>query len=179
MYSISKLAQSFNLSRSTLLYYDKIGLLKPMGRSRSNYREYSQADYDRLAQICIYRQAGLSLDAINALLNAPNDSISPVLEQRLMELDAQIRDLQSQQRFIISLLMSDRSSEQKDRMDSKKWVEFVSRSGLDEQQRLKWHQDFERLFPDKHQQFLESLGMSEKDIKVIRERSTGRDLTGL
>ena len=38
MYSISKLCREFNLSRSTLLYYDTIGLLTASERTRVNYR---------------------------------------------------------------------------------------------------------------------------------------------
>jgi DNA-binding transcriptional MerR regulator len=43
-YSISKLARAFGLSRSTLLYYDRIGLLAASGRTGSGYRCYSEKD---------------------------------------------------------------------------------------------------------------------------------------
>ena len=41
-----ELAKSAGLSRSTLLYYDRLGLLRPVGRSESNYRLYSATDAD-------------------------------------------------------------------------------------------------------------------------------------
>lgn len=44
MYHISQLAQQFGLSRSTLLYYDRIGLLSPSARSEAGYRQYSPAN---------------------------------------------------------------------------------------------------------------------------------------
>jgi len=40
-YSISKLARACGRSRSTLLYYDRLGLLKPSGRTGSGYRYYT------------------------------------------------------------------------------------------------------------------------------------------
>src|SRR6185369_4451961 len=46
-YSISKLARTCDLSRSTLLYYDRLGLLKPSGRTASGYRYYTDADQRR------------------------------------------------------------------------------------------------------------------------------------
>ena len=52
MYTIGKLAKKFDLSRSTLLYYDSIGLLKPSSRTESEYRQYSEDDAARLEQIC-------------------------------------------------------------------------------------------------------------------------------
>jgi len=64
MYSISKIAQEFDLSRSALLYYDSIGLLKPSSRSQSGYRQYSKEDKNKLQQICAYRQMGLSIKEI-------------------------------------------------------------------------------------------------------------------
>src|SRR5262245_19662656 len=51
-YSISRLARAFGLSRSTLLYYDRIGLLAPSGRTGSGYRSYSEKDYRQLERIC-------------------------------------------------------------------------------------------------------------------------------
>jgi len=49
MYRIRELAGLFGLSRSTLLYYDRIGLLSPSARSESGYRLYSAADRERFA----------------------------------------------------------------------------------------------------------------------------------
>ncbi|MCP3961623.1 MAG: MerR family transcriptional regulator, partial [bacterium] len=61
MLTISQVAARFGLSRSTLLYYDSIGLLSPSLRSRANYRLYSPADVERMELIDLYRQAGLAL----------------------------------------------------------------------------------------------------------------------
>ncbi len=66
MYTIRKLAAEFGLSRSTLLYYDSIGLLKPSSRSESGYRQYSEGDNKQLRQICTYRQMGLQLKELNS-----------------------------------------------------------------------------------------------------------------
>jgi DNA-binding transcriptional MerR regulator len=43
MHTIGQAAKHANLSRSTLLYYDRIGLLRPSGRSRAGYRLYNGA----------------------------------------------------------------------------------------------------------------------------------------
>jgi DNA-binding transcriptional MerR regulator len=61
MHTVGKLAKEFGLSRTTLLYYDEIGLLVPTERSASNYRLYSESDRTRLANICRFRETGLSL----------------------------------------------------------------------------------------------------------------------
>ena len=69
-YRISELARRFGLSRSTLLYYDRLGLLRPSGRSQADYRQYSEDDLSRLERICFFRQAGLSLAEIARLLES-------------------------------------------------------------------------------------------------------------
>ena len=56
MLTISQLGRRFGLSRSTLLYYDSIGLLSPSLRSRANYRLYSRSDVERMELIDVYRQ---------------------------------------------------------------------------------------------------------------------------
>ena len=68
MLTIGQLARRFELSRSTLLYYDSIGLLSPSGRSRANYRLYSDDDVRRMEAIAGYRRAGLPLADIARLL---------------------------------------------------------------------------------------------------------------
>ncbi len=87
MYSISRLAGQFNLSRSTLLYYAKIGLLKASGRSPSKYRIYSEADRMRLEQICMYRQMGISLSEIKEILDSKQENTATeILKFRLKEI---------------------------------------------------------------------------------------------
>ena len=99
--SIGKLARAFGLSRSTLLYYDSIGLLKPSGRSESRYRQYSEEDKNRLEQICTYRQMGVSLEEIKQLLEMPESRAEAILEEHLVRLSAQIRLLRKQQQAIV------------------------------------------------------------------------------
>lgn len=57
--SVGKVSKMFGISRTALLYYDKIRLLSPASRSASGYRLYSQADITRLKQIFILKNAGV------------------------------------------------------------------------------------------------------------------------
>ncbi|MFV2196463.1 MerR family transcriptional regulator [Nocardiopsis sp. LOL_012] len=56
----------------TLHHYDRIGLLTPAGRTPSGYRNYSDADLERLRQIITYRELGFALEEIAALLDDPD-----------------------------------------------------------------------------------------------------------
>ena len=97
-YSISKLARACSLSRSTLLYYDRLGLLKPTGRTGSGYRYYTGADQRRLERIGHFRQAGLTLKEIRAVLSSGGKPGTRLLETRLRETAENIVGLKNQQR---------------------------------------------------------------------------------
>ncbi len=52
MLNVTGLARRCGLSRTTLFYYESIGLLKASSRSPGNYRQYTERDVERLRQIC-------------------------------------------------------------------------------------------------------------------------------
>lgn len=170
MYTIGKLAKRFGLSRSTLLYYDSIGLLKPSGRTDSNYRTYSGEDVKRLEHICMYRQAGVPLEDIQKILEAPENTTVFVLEKRLDELNRQIKRLRDQQHVIFQLLKNDQLVKAATVLDKERWIEILRAAGLDDATMEKWHVEFERLSPEGHQEFMESLGIPQEEIKHIRMR---------
>src|SRR5216117_1955078 len=68
-YSISKIGRACGLSRSTLLYYDRLRLLRPSGRTGSGYRYYTDADVEQLQRIRHFREAGLTLKEIRDVLS--------------------------------------------------------------------------------------------------------------
>ena len=105
--TVGQLAKQVGLSRSTLLYYDRLGLLHPGNRSRGDYRLYDRDDLRRLRRICLYRNMGLPLKEIAQLLGREGDEGSPsadILERHLGFLESQIESLQHQQRQVIKLL---------------------------------------------------------------------------
>ena len=106
MYSIGKIAQEFNLSRSALLYYDSIGLLKPSSRSKSGYRQYSKEDKNKLQQICAYRQMGLTIKEIQKLIDLSKNESASILEAHLLKLSEQIQSLRKQQYTIVNMLQN-------------------------------------------------------------------------
>ena len=171
MYTIGKLAKEFNISRSTLLYYDNIGLLKPSARNSSRYRKYSEKDKQKLEQILTYRQMSLPLSEIKKLLKLPlNKSIS-ILENHLMKLSSEISNLQNQQHSIVNLLKNENKKLTKEVLDKEMWISILRSTGLDDEGMDRWHAEFEKSSPEAHYNFLVSLGLSAKEIKLIRKHS--------
>jgi len=169
--TVGRLAQRFGLSRTALLYYDRIGLLSPSGRSAAGYRLYSQADVSRLEKILLFREVGLPLEEIGPLLAAAPGSVGEALERRLQDVNREIASLRKQQRVILHLLQEGEAGRRARTLDKAGWVELLRATGLDDQDMQRWHVEFERLAPGAHQDFLESLGIAEAEIASIRDRS--------
>lgn len=172
MYTIGQLAKRFGLTRSTLLYYDRIGLLRASGRAGANYRRYGSEEAERLEKIRFYRRTGLSLEEIRRLLDEPADAeIAEALEKRLRELEAEIRELRERQRLILGLLKREAPVDGFPGVDRRKWTDLLRAAGLDEAGMRRWHMAFERSSPEGHQRFLEGLGIPAGEIPLIRRWS--------
>jgi DNA-binding transcriptional MerR regulator len=169
--SVSRLGKRFGLSRTALLYYDRIGLLSPSGRSRAGYRVYNDDDARRLEAICRYREIGLSLEHIKELLAGASGRTGELLEARLDQLNAEIERLREQQRIIVRLLANPKKLRRARAIDKAGWVAILRAAGLDDAAMHRWHIEFERTAPQAHQDFLESLGLGAAEVARIRRWS--------
>ena len=168
MLTVTRLAKRCDISRATILYYEREGLLLPAHRSDNGYRWYGDAEIERLEAILAYRSYGLPLASISDLLDRKEGtSQSQLLRNHFNKLENEINQLREQQRAIVALLQEptllERSMVTKDR-----WVEIMKAAGFDEKSMVTWHQKFEEMEPEEHQKFLESLGIEADEIKNIR-----------
>lgn len=180
METVGRLARRFGLSRSTLLYYDRIGLLSPSERSAADYRLYSAADVRRLEKILAFRGVGLPLESIGSLLGevdsasgleSDSRSVDEALEDRLVAIDREIVGLRRQQEVILRLLQRGEAGGRSHGLDKQGWTEILRATGMDDEDMWRWHREFERMAPEAHQEFLESLHIESDEIDSIRERS--------
>jgi DNA-binding transcriptional MerR regulator len=171
MLTIGHVAKKYALSRSTLLYYDSIGLLSPSGRSESNYRLYSEGDLLKMDRIKLFRSAGLSLKSIAALLDKQGSELDIALEQRLFAINIEIQELRNQQKVILKVLKVKNFEANTRVMTKEIWVSLLRAAGLDDAGMKNWHIEFEKTSPEGHQDFLESIGIEEDEVAEIREWS--------
>jgi MerR family transcriptional regulator, thiopeptide resistance regulator len=169
-YSISEIAKKFELSRSTLLYYDKIGLLSPRERSGADYRIYSAQDYLLMEEIARLRNAGIPLKVIKKLIGGGASRRTEILHRRLKDINNEISRLRHQQNFILNLLDDKTMTSSTRVLTKEQWIKYLRKAGLDEAGMDRWHSEFEISSPEAHQDFLESLGLSSEEIQQIRKR---------
>ena len=172
--TVTSLARSCNLARSTVLYYESIGLLARPRRSAGNYRVYSEKDSERLRQICAYREAGLTLADIRSILDAPGSDAAAVLRRRLTELSAGIERLREHQRTIARLLKTTDQFRRLPVVTKEKFTAVLRASGFTEDDMRRLHTEFENNAPNEHQEFLEFLHIPADEIRSIREWSRAK-----
>lgn len=166
--TIGKLARKHGLSRSTLLYYDRIGLLTPSGHHKGEYRLYGRDEQERLKSICLYRKSGLSLREIKGILDNKETSLSACLTARFHQLEQEILKLKEQQAVIANMLQNPSLLSASQPMTKALWTSILEASGVSEEMMCNWHVQFEKAAPDEHLAFLRFLQISEEEIVIIR-----------
>ncbi len=85
-YAVRELANLAGVSVRTLHFYDEIGLLPPTRVGDNGYRYYGEPAVLRLQQILLYKELGLSLEAIGGMLDRPDFEVVQALESHRLAL---------------------------------------------------------------------------------------------
>ena len=97
---ISTVAANSGCNLETIRYYERIGLMPPPERTPKGYREYSEADVERLRFISRGRGLGFSLQEIRSLLRLAQDpgiscsEVDQLARKHLDDILVRLKDLQ-------------------------------------------------------------------------------------
>ena len=97
---ISTVATNSGCNLETIRYYERIGLMPPPERTPKGYREYSEADVERLRFISRGRGLGFSLQEIRSLLRLAQDpgiscsEVDQLARKHLDDILVRLKDLQ-------------------------------------------------------------------------------------
>ncbi len=139
VYLISELAKQVGLSRSTLLYYEKLNLIQSQ-RQANGYRIYSEQDRQRIHLLQKLQAGGLTLKECQACLQAKIDS--SLLSKRLEILEKEIIQKQQAKELLQAMLG---------------------------QGDLKaWHTNIDKNAPKAHFEWLKTQGFTEKEALRLR-----------
>ena len=95
LFTIGELADYQNISRQTLIFYDKTGLFKPACVDPKNgYRYYSAGQLDDLDPILIMKKIGFSLEEIREYMESSNLETSiAVLKKQMSAIEGKLKEL--------------------------------------------------------------------------------------
>ena len=103
--TIGEIADRAGVATSTVRYYERRGLVRPDAR-QSGQRRYRTATLRRLVFIGMLKDAGLSLDDIDGIVNAgTNDEWKAIARRRLAVLDDEIARLEGAREYLRAALL--------------------------------------------------------------------------
>jgi len=97
---VKDIAEAAGVNPDTVRFYTRENLLKPTRNPDNNYQQFDAEDLQRLRFARKARQLGFSLPEIRQILEQADDHHSPcpmvrdVFQQRLAEVEREIRELQ-------------------------------------------------------------------------------------
>lgn len=94
MYTVHQVSGMTGVSVRTLHHYDQLGLLKPSQVTQAGYRLYDDAALVRLQSILIYREVGLPLREIKAIMDDPAYDPREALRRQITLLENQRQRLE-------------------------------------------------------------------------------------
>jgi MerR family transcriptional regulator, thiopeptide resistance regulator len=100
MFTVKQLSKMAGITRRTLHYYDKIGLLKPSQVGENSYRYYDEESLLQLQQILLYREMGMPLENIKSILGRHDFDVLSALEGHKEELRKRIAQLERLMRTV-------------------------------------------------------------------------------
>ena len=152
MYAIARACELVGVARSTLLYYERIGIIEPARHPENGYREYSDTDIHALILIRQLQKAGFSLKEARDIMQGHLDA--DLSQARFHTLENEIRELMTAREMVKSLAVhaTGRPPVTEDRLNLKG----------------RWHADLEKRAGKAHEQWLKRLGFDDKEQLYIR-----------
>ncbi len=94
MFTVKQLSRLAEVTPRTLHHYDQVGLLNPARLGENGYRYYDRTSLLRLQQILLYRELGMPLEGIKAVIDQPDFNILQALQEHKKALADRINYLE-------------------------------------------------------------------------------------
>ncbi|WP_433007366.1 MerR family transcriptional regulator [Kribbella sp. CA-294648] len=92
--TVGQVSTRVGVTVRALHHWDEIGLARPSLRTAAGYRLYTAADLERLHRIVVYREIGLGLDRIRAVLDDSAEDVPGALRAQRTQVAERIDRLQ-------------------------------------------------------------------------------------
>ncbi len=162
-----EVAKISGVSVRTLHHYDELGLLIPRRHPDNGYRQYSQADLDKLQQILFFRECGFALEKIKSIVADP--TFDP-LEAFLLQKKALLYEKARIEQMLVTLEKSIQEVRGERKMQKKEKFEGFdfSKNPYEEEARERWGDEA----VDRSQSHLNKMDKNQ-------QQKLGEDMNGL
>ncbi|MBP2364950.1 MerR family transcriptional regulator [Pseudonocardia parietis] len=91
--TVGQISARLGVTVRALHHWDEIGLARPSLRTASGYRLYTAGDLERLHRIVVYRELGLGLDRIRAVLDDSTADVPAALRAQRSQIAERVAHL--------------------------------------------------------------------------------------
>jgi len=164
VYRVSEFAEKAGVTVRTLHHYDRLGLLKPSGRTDAGYRLYGERDLVRLQQIVTLKFIGMPLKEIKDLLDQADLDLAATLRLQRQLLHEKRRQMEVAIQAIDQAERSMQSTGKPDWASLKKIIEV-----MEMQNNMEWSKKY---YSEQAQAKIEERGKNwtpELQAKVTQE----------
>ena len=105
--TIKEVSEKYGLSKDTLRYYEKEGLIGPVAKGKNNQREYQEENLNQIEFIKCMRSVNMPISKLKTYMNlyaqGPStlDSRKEILESQLDSINMQLNDLKKAKERLI------------------------------------------------------------------------------
>ena len=107
--NIKKAAEMFDLSVDTLRYYERVGVIPPVNRNESGYRDYQTNDLNWIYLAKNLRNAGLSVESLIEFAHLAQlretqnveEAQKQILHDQLAELDEKLAQMRQVRELLV------------------------------------------------------------------------------
>lgn len=128
-YTIQSMAERCGMTAHTLRYYERVGLIQPVGRARNGHRRYSEADEAWLNFLHCMRATNMSIREMQhyAQLREKGDASSlerrKLLEDHQAAIASQIEELQKAHALLTHKIANYKKIEERIRIGGPQFVQ--------------------------------------------------------
>lgn len=127
-FSISKMAQLHGITRQTLIYYDKIGLLHPARVDARGCRFYSSDQMPFLREICFLKNMNVPLKMIEkSIQGRSTDNVIRLLEDQIGQMKQQRLELEWMEKVLQGRLLLYQQASRNEKMQDQIYIEHIGK----------------------------------------------------
>lgn len=141
--TVGRAAELLGISARTLRHWDDIGLLKPSYRTWGDYRLYTEDDLEVALEILVYRETGMPLKDIAAIVHEGASKVERLRRQQA-HLQQQLARLRQMNDAVTTMLERNLTMAEKLENMGTKWQEYAEEAEARWGETPEWKQAQER-----------------------------------
>ena len=102
--TLREVCAKYKVSRRAVQGYEKAGIVKSTGKNKMGYLLYDEISQERIGKIRMYQEIGFSIKEIKEIIDAPEITVIPILENQMKKLEKEKRRIEEQIEILYDLI---------------------------------------------------------------------------